>query len=121
MKNHNLVAISVLCGVLIGLGVSYALFSQRVSGTAEILSSQKQMVMNFAYEIPSLIDTARTVSEGNIDEFYRLTCLKVSLELESIESDVGPKYRNHEKVKRAIEMAKNYLSDMKASSKCTNV
>ncbi|HFE37856.1 MAG TPA: hypothetical protein ENK06_05480 [Gammaproteobacteria bacterium] len=54
-------------------------FGQAYDEALETFKPQKQIAMDFAYEIPTITDLANEAREDSICEFNRLTCLRVTL------------------------------------------
>ena len=123
MKNYKLVIGSILIGFLIGCYLTYFVYGRIVSDTLGQFESDsiERIAMDIAYDTPPFIYLVRKVTEGDIEEFHRITCLRVSSNLRAIKNELQPKYADDEKVKEAIEMASKYLAEMKDSSKCKDV
>ena len=123
MKNYKLAIGSILLGFLIGCYVTYLVYGHIVSDTLDQFESDsiERIAMDIAYDTPPFIYLVRKVTEGDIDEFHRITCLRVSSNLRAIKNELQPKYADDEKVKEAIDMATKYLAEMKESSKCMDV
>ncbi|WP_135622319.1 hypothetical protein [Solemya pervernicosa gill symbiont] len=71
-----------------------------------------------AYGLPIKTGLVRKIMDGDEKEYYRLSCLDISMEVETFEHEVPASMRNSKRATLALNDAKQLLDEMRKNSLC---
>lgn len=100
------VIVLFVMGAILGSGLVYVVCKEREAEFMEMFGPKQTLADELEFEFPVEVSMTQEVMNGNLDEFYKVSCLKISLKTDLYENELPLSMRDNARALKALRHQK---------------